>query len=142
MFLIARDGQERLRRRLEQQAVDRRFVLIRDVSDLGWQREDYVEVLDWQQVFHACLHPVLRRSALALRAVPVPARVVGDVLMIAFGASRDVTAKGSSPAVLNRRHHFELRQVQVRGMVTAIGRPAGAEDIRDLQFGTGHRGWA
>jgi len=58
--------------------------------------------------------------------------------MIACGASRDVTAKGSSPAVLNRRHHFELRQVQVRGTVTAIGRPAGAEDIRDLQFGTGH----
>ena len=38
------DGRHRLGRCLEQQAVDHRLVLERDVGDLGGQREDDVEV--------------------------------------------------------------------------------------------------
>jgi hypothetical protein len=50
MFAIGRDGQHRLRRRLEQQVVDRRLVVEGDVGDLGRQREDNVEVADRQKV--------------------------------------------------------------------------------------------
>jgi len=38
-------------------------------------------------------------------------------------------------------HHLELRQVQVPGMVTAIGSTMGAEDIRDLQLWAAHLDW-
>ena len=109
MFWIGGDSQQRLGRSLEQQAIDRCLVLICNVGDLGWQREDNVEVLDRQQVLHARQHPVLRRSALTLRAVPIATLVVGDVLMITLGAGRDVTAEGSSATVLNGGHHLQLR---------------------------------
>ncbi len=82
MLAIRGNGQERLGRRLEQEAVDHRFILIGDVGDLRRQREHHVEVFDRQQVLHACHHPVPRRRTLTLRAVPVAAGVVGDVLVV------------------------------------------------------------
>jgi len=60
------------------------------------------------------------------------------VLVAAFGASRDMSAKGRSPAILNRGHHFQLWQIQMACVFPAIGSTMRAEDIRDLQFGTGH----
>jgi hypothetical protein len=140
MFGIRRNSQQRLGRCLKQQTIDRSLVLIGDVSDLNREREDYVEVFDWQQVFHARLHPALRRSALALWAVAIATRVIGDVLMITFCASRNVTAEGCRAAILNRRHHLQLWQVQVPCLFTTIGTAMGAEDVRDLQFGAGHDG--
>ncbi len=71
--------------------------------------------------------------------MPVAARVVGDVRVAAFGAGRHMPAEGNGPTGLDRGHHFELRQVQVPCVVPAVGRPMGAENIRDLQFGAGHR---
>src|SRR5690606_16237262 len=50
MLRIGRDGQHRLRRRLEQQVVDERLVLERYVSDFGRQREHNMEIADRQQV--------------------------------------------------------------------------------------------
>ena len=50
MLRISGDGQHRLRCRLEQQIVDERLVLERDVGDFGRQREHDVEVADRQQV--------------------------------------------------------------------------------------------
>ena len=46
VFGIGRDGQKRLRGCLEQQAIDRRLVLIGDIGDLRWRGEDHMEVLD------------------------------------------------------------------------------------------------
>ena len=139
MLRIGGDGQQRLGRCLEQQTIDRRLVLIRDIRDRRRQREDHMEVLDRQQVLDARLHPFPRRGPLALRAMPVAARVVGDVLVTALGAGRHMAAERGGPASLDRGHHLQLRQVQMPGVLMAIGRPMGAEDIRDLQFGAGHR---
>ncbi len=61
------------------------------------------------------------------------------MLMIAFGTGSDMPAKRCGPASLDSRHHLQLRQVKVSGVVPAIGSTMGAEDIRDLQFGAGHR---
>jgi hypothetical protein len=141
MFGIRRNGQQRLGRCLKQQTIDRSLVLRGDVSDLNREREDYVEVFDWQQVFHARLHPALRRSALAFWAMSIAARVVCDVLMITFCASRNVTAEGGSPTVLDCGHHLQLGQVQVPCLFTTIGTAMGTENVRDLQFGAGHLGW-
>jgi hypothetical protein len=44
MLGIGGDGQQRLGRRLEQQVVDHRLVLVGDVGDRGRQSEDDVEV--------------------------------------------------------------------------------------------------
>jgi hypothetical protein len=94
MFGIRRNSLQRLGRCLKQKTIDRLLVLIRDVSDLRWQRKHHVEVLDGQKVLHTRLHPVLRRSTLALRAVAIATRVIGDVQMVTFCASRNVTAEG------------------------------------------------
>ena len=60
-----------------------------------------MEVFDGQQVFDPGLHPVLCRSALTLWTMPVPARVIGDMLMIAFGAGSHMPAKRSGAAILD-----------------------------------------
>lgn len=61
-----------------------------------------VEVAD-RQVGFALGKPRLRRRALALRAVPVAAGVVGDPPLATVLTGLDVTAKGRSAAVLDRR---------------------------------------
>ena len=68
--------------------------------------------------------------------MPVTARVVGDVLVAALGARRHVPAERGGPARLDRGHHPQLRQVQMPGVLMAIGRTMGAEDIRDFQLWT------
>jgi hypothetical protein len=45
---ISGDSKQRLGRHAEQQVVDHRLVLVGDWGDLGRQREDQVEVADWQ----------------------------------------------------------------------------------------------
>jgi hypothetical protein len=54
--------------------------------------------------------------------------------MVTLCASRNVTAEGCRAAILNRRHHLQLWQVQVPCLFTTIGTTMGAEDVRDLQF--------
>ena len=105
---IGSDRQHRLRRCLEQQVVDERLVLERDVRDLGRQREHDVEVADRQQVGLALGKPCPRRRALALGTVPITAAIVGDAPLATVLAGLDVTAKGRGAAMLDRRHHLEL----------------------------------
>ena len=135
MFGIGSDNQQRLGRRLEQEAIDSSLVLIRNVRDPGRKGEDYVEILDRQQVLDARPHPFPRRGPLALRAMPVAAGVVGDVPVAALGAGRHVTAEGGGPAILDGGHHLQLRQVQMPCLFPAIRSAMSAEDIRDLQTG-------
>ena len=78
MLWVRRDGHHRLGGGAEQQIVDDRLVLPGDVGDLGRQREDDVEIANRQQVGLALGQPVSRGGALALRAVPVAAGVIGD----------------------------------------------------------------
>jgi hypothetical protein len=77
---IGRDPLQRLGGDVEQQAVQRRLVLVRDVGDRRRQREDHVVILHRQQIGLARIQPALGCAALALRAVPVAARVVGDLI--------------------------------------------------------------
>jgi hypothetical protein len=75
---IGRDRDHRLGRCLEQDIVDDRLVLIRDVRDRAGQRVDNVEVRRWKQLGFPVFQPLPRRRALALRAMPVAAAVVRD----------------------------------------------------------------
>ena len=98
---IGGDGEQRLGCRAEQQIVHHRLVLVRDRGDLGRQGEDQVEVADRQQIGLAGSEPILRRRALALRAMPVATRVVGDLTVAAILAALDMTAEGRRAAALD-----------------------------------------
>src|SRR5712672_2235112 len=135
---VGRDGEHRLRRGLEQQIIDHGLVLVGDVANRRRQREDDVEVGDRQQFGLARRHPLARCRALALRAVPVAAAVVGDRGVGAVLAARDVSAEGCRTAVLDGAHHLELEQADVTAVGMTPRGPVVAENVRDLQSWTGH----
>jgi hypothetical protein len=92
---VGGDGERRLGRRLHQEVVDHALVLIGDVAQLARQRVDDVKVWDGQQLRFAVGQPSPRRRSLALRTMPVAARVVSDDRMAARRvlAARDVAAE-------------------------------------------------
>jgi hypothetical protein len=130
---VSRNRHYRLRRRAEQQIVEDRLVLAGDVGNLGGKREDDMEVADRQQVGFARGQPDPSSGALALRAVPVAATVVGNALMAAVLTGIDVAAKRRRAAVLDRRHDLELGQAQVTGLNATIAGSFSSEDIGDLE---------
>ena len=135
---VGRDPEHRLRRGLEQQIVDHGLVLVGDVANRRRQREDDVEVGNREQFGLARRHPLACCRALALRAVPVAAAVVGDRGVSAVLAARDVSTQRRRAAVLDGAHHFELEQAHVTAVGMTPRGPVVAEDVRDLQSWTGH----
>src|SRR5215467_15938291 len=61
-----------------------------------------------KQLLAAFGQPAVARSRLALRAVPVPAAVVGDGAMSTASALIDVAAEYSSAAGSNGPQHFDV----------------------------------
>ena len=137
-FGIGRDRGQGLGRGLEQQVVDDGLVLVGDVGDGRRQREHDVIVRHRQQIGFARGQPFLCRRALALRAVPVAARIVRDLAVRALLAARDMAAERRRAAVLDRRHHLQLAEADMAGIGPAPCRAMAAEDIRDLQRRTRH----
>jgi hypothetical protein len=135
---VCRNRQHRLRRCAKQQVVDRCLVLERDVGDLGWEREDDVEVADREQVRLALGQPGARGVSLALGAVPVATAVVGDPQMSAVLTGLHVAAQRGGAALLDRRHHLELGKAQMPSMGGPVPWTRGAEDVGDLDRGA-HR---
>ena len=135
---VGRDGDQRLGRGLEQQIVDHGLVLVGDVGDGRRQREHHVIVRHRQQFGLALGQPFLRRRALALRAMPVAARVVGDLGVRAVLAARDMSAERRRAAALDRRHHLQLVEAHMAGLGFTPSRTMAAEDIRDLQSRARH----
>ena len=133
MLGIGGDGDERLGRGLEQDAVDHGLVLVGDVGDRRRQREHDVVVRHRQQLGLALGQPFLRRHGLALGTMPVAAGIVGDVRVGAVLAARDMPAESRRAAALDGRHHLQLAEAHMAGIGSAPCRPVAAEDIRDLQ---------
>jgi len=130
---IGGDRRKRLSRRLEQQAIDLGLVLVGDGTDLRWQSEHDVEVRHRQQLGLARLKPGLRRPPLALRAVPIPARVVGDARVGAVFAALDMAAERSGATDLDGRHDAPLGEAQMGAVGRAPASSVAAENIRHLQ---------
>ena len=63
---------------------------------------------------------------------------VGDRELPHGGARRPCPALRGLRACADRRHRLQLAKAQVPDLGVAPSRPAGAEDIRDLQKGAGH----
>ena len=87
---------------------------------------------------HGRIYPGKKGWTVAYRRWLTTVRFQHPAQQIVFQDYVDAVADAGGAAVLDRRHHFELRQVQMSGVLAAIGRPMGAEDIRDLQSGTRH----
>lgn len=79
--------------------------------------------------------PCACSGALALRAVPVPAGIVGNAPLSAILAGLDMAAQCSGAAVLNRRHHLKLGQAEMSFVGYPVSWPGGTEDIGDLGRG-------
>src|SRR5262245_10866321 len=92
MLGVGGDGEQRLGRGLEEDGVDLSLVLVGDVGDRRRQREHHVIVGHGQELGLAVGQPCLRRRALALGAMAVAARVIGDVDVVALLAARDMAA--------------------------------------------------
>src|SRR5271155_3993265 len=97
---IGRDRDQGLGRSLEQDVVDRRLVVIGDDGDGCRQRENEAIMGNRQEFGLPFGEPSSGRRALTLRAMAVAARVVGDDLMGAVFAARDMTAERRRAAVL------------------------------------------
>ena len=138
MLGVGGDRDQGLGGGLEQDAVDRRLVLISDVGDLSWQGKDHVEIGHRQELGLARGQPVPGRRGLAFGAVAVAAGVVGDLDVGTVLAPRDMAAECCRAAALNCRHDLELAEAQVACLGSAPGRSMGTEDIRDLQLFARH----
>jgi hypothetical protein len=90
---IGGDREQRFSRRAKQEVVNHRLVLAGDWSDLGGQREDYVEIADRQQIGLAGRKPIRRRRTLTLWAMAVSTRVVGDAAVAAILATLDMARR-------------------------------------------------
>ena len=135
---IGGDGPQGLGGGLEQQIIDHGLVVEGDGGDLSWQGEDDMEIGRGQQIGLTLGQPNLGRRTLTLGAMAVAAGVVAHRQALAVVAARDMTAQLGGATGLNGRHGLELTKAQVSGMVTAIGRPMGAEDVGHLQGWPGH----
>src|SRR2546423_12005451 len=97
-----------------------------------------MEVRYRQQLGLARLKPGLRRHPLALRAVPIPARVVGDARVGAVFAALDMTAERGGATYLYGCHDAPLGKAQMGLVGRTPAGPVAAENIRHLQTGPGH----
>ena len=101
MFGVGGDGDQRLGADLEQDVVDHRLVLIGDVGDRLGQGEDDVEIGYVQQLGLARRQPVLGSGPLALWAMAVAARIVGDQGVTTVRAARHMAAERRSGGALS-----------------------------------------
>ena len=87
---------------VKEQVVDEPFVLQCERSQFPRQREDGMYVASGQKLAFARFEPASARVALAPRAVPVSAGVVGDPgRMSAAGAAVAMSAQGGSATACN-----------------------------------------
>jgi len=118
---IGCDGLERRCDGVEQDRIDHRLVVERDLGDFARHREYDVEIGHWQQIGLTVSEPPFARRALALRAMPVAARVVCDASVRTVLARLDMTTKRSSSAELNRRPHAPLDATKMAVVGMAVG---------------------
>ena len=97
------DGQQGLGGRIEQQGVDLGLVVVGDGTDRRWQGEDDVVIVHRQQIGLARVQPTPCCSGLALRAMPVAARVVGDLILPAGFATQHVSPQRRAAALFDGR---------------------------------------
>lgn len=93
-----------------------------------------MNILDRQQILCTRCHPVARGWSLTFWTVPVLTGIVGDVLMVALGASCHMPAERLGPAGLNGGHHFELAETDMAFIGLPPRRTMVTEDVSNFQL--------
>ena len=137
---IGSDRSQGFGRGLEHEVVDHGLVVIGDIGDLGWDGEDGVVILDGQQVALPFGEPLFGGGAMTLRAMAVATRVVSDAQGCTSGVATEqfVAAQRGRAAVLDGRHHLQLTETEMAGMLTAIAIAPVSEDVADLESRSDH----
>lgn len=123
MFAICSDGLQYLGGDIKQQSVKLGLVLVRQIGNGRWQRENHVVILHGQQISLTGIEPALGCGALALGAVAIAAGVVGDLFGGTAFAAQDISSQRRRAALLDGRHDLELSQTQVAALLVALWRP-------------------
>src|SRR4029077_9411059 len=99
-----------------------------------------MEVGNGEQLGLPVCEPVACGGALALRAMPVAAAVVGDdgVTAAIVLTARDMPAESGCSAALDGTHHLHLAEAHMAAVGITPSATVIAEDVRDLQRGTRH----
>jgi hypothetical protein len=117
----------------EQQAIDQPLVLKRQWGQFTRQREHGMDIARGQQLAFALLKPADAGVALALRAVPVTARVIGDGRMAATGALVAMAAERSCPATCDGGQRLLMLSVDPPSAAVDEALSGTANDISHLQ---------
>ena len=128
---IAGDLKQRLGAGPKQQGIDLAFIDQRQWRKLPRQRKDDVDVARGQEFFSPRLEPAVASVSLALRAMPVPARVEGDGLMSAFGTLIQMSAERGRAATQNRVQNFQMEPAEP--LLTAL-----KEALSHCAYNIGH----
>ena len=139
MSRIGGDLAERRRARLKEPRVQARTIPIGQRQERMRQREDDVHIRHVEQLPLARLEPALAGLRLALRAVPIPTRVVGDGLMPAGVTPIEMAAERGGPTARDRAKDRSLLHAQPR-MLLEEGVTLRVEDIGHLHRRPAHAG--
>jgi len=94
---------------LEEQGVETARLGEEQRAKRVWQREDDVDMGDWQDAGERAFHPLLAFSALAFGAMAVPTGVVGNALGARAGwADIDVPTQLSGATGLHSKENLSL----------------------------------
>ena len=133
VFRVGSDGADRFGRGLEQHVVDDRLVLQGDGGDGRRHRENDMEIRNWQEFGTPVGEPLGPRQPLALGAVPVAARVVGDAGLAAVLAALDMAAERRGAAGHDGGHDTALGLRQMTALRGTESLSVAAEDVRHLE---------
>lgn len=133
VFGIGGNGVQGLGRCPEENAVDRRLILIGNCGNCFRHREDHVKVLGGEKLSATIVQPLCAGQRLALRAVAIAVTIEGDALVTALIALLDVTAKRCGSAEFDCGHDATLCRARRRAMLLAIGVAVAAEHVRHFQ---------
>ena len=134
---VGRHLAERRRARLKEPRVQAGAIPIGQRQERMRQREDDVHVRYVEQLVLARGEPALPRLGLALRAVAIATRVIGDGLMSAGVTPIEMPAERGGATARDRPEHRALLHAQPR-MLLDEGVTLRVEDIGHLHGGPAH----
>ena len=135
---VGGNGAQGIKAGMKQDGVERTLVLKGDRRDFLRDGEDNMEIGNRKQLGLSGLQPLRPRQALALRAVPVPATVVGDALMAARIAPLDMATQRGGAAELNGAHDPMLQRIEHTGMILPVCCAVAVKNIRHFEPDGGH----
>src|SRR5258708_20239152 len=122
----------------EQQRVNHFLVLESERRQFVGQSEVHVGIVRRQEFGAARRQPAVACLALAFRAVPVAAGIVGDGSMAAVGTLIEMATHGGSAASCDRDEHFNVQPGEPGRMPVDESLSRGPYDIVQLQDWPAH----